>query len=119
MCAQVIPGMSLVVTLHGRDRHEPLGSCQAKKNGVCLNCQGCTKNGAPYILWPGPPTEGRAISALLAAGTEPATLLAYRCWVVGWAAPVTRMALTGLGWGVAPGQKSWLVFYHWELARFS
>lgn len=86
------------------------GFLSSKKNGVCLNCQGCTKNGAPYIVWPGPPTEGRAISALLAAGTEPATLLAYRCWVVGWAAPVTRMALTGLGWGVAQGKSHGLCF---------
>lgn len=53
------------------------------------------------MVWPGPPTEGRAISALLTAGIEPATLLAYSCWVVECAAPVTQMALPGLEWGVA------------------
>jgi hypothetical protein len=79
VCAQVIPGTSLVVTLHSRDRQGPLGPCQAKKNGICLNCQGHTKNEAPCMVWPGSPTEGRAGKTLLA-------LNLLLCWLTaaGW-----------------------------------
>lgn len=49
------------------------------------------------VAWVSHRGQGRQNSA----GIEPATLLAYSCWVVGWAAPVTRMARPGLEWGVA------------------
>ena len=59
-----------------RRQTRTFGSLSSKKNGVRLNCQRRTKNGTPCVVWPVLPTEGRAISALLAAGAKPATLLA-------------------------------------------
>lgn len=57
------------------------GSLSSKKNSVCLNCQRHAKNEAPYIDWLGPPTEGRAIPALLALA-----LNLLLCWLTtaGW-----------------------------------
>lgn len=100
---------------HTKETGMHLRSLSEKKKRHLFEFQGRTENGPPCMVWPGPPTEGRPVSALLAAAPN-----LPLCWLTaaGWWSGLFLL----LGWqtyrprmGGGPGQKLWLVFYHWEL----